>query len=186
MTTLVEGEIARGERVLLREKRLGDAPNDYRWRSQAELTRYDAARPLTMSYQEYIALYREEIFYPSPHRRTFAIEDMQGRHIGNVMYYNVDTLNNEAEIGITLGDRGSWGRGSGTEAVRLLVEHVIGRLGLRRVYLKTLAWNRRAQRCFEKAGFVECGRRQRAGNSFLLMETRREWWEAADQPEAFR
>ncbi len=175
MTTLVEGEVARGERVLLREKRLGDAPNDYRWRSQAELTRYDAAHPLTMSYQDYLALYREEILYPNQHRRTFAIEDLQGRHIGNIMYYNVDAFRQEAELGITIGDQQSWGRGYGTEAVRLMVEHLIGRMGIRRVYLKTLSWNRRAQRCFQKAGFVECGRRERSGNRFVLMELRREW-----------
>ena len=37
MTTLAQGEVARGARVALREKRLGDAPDDYRWRSEPEL-----------------------------------------------------------------------------------------------------------------------------------------------------
>jgi RimJ/RimL family protein N-acetyltransferase len=175
MTTLVEGAVARGERVVLREKRLGDAANDFRWRSQPELSRYDAARPLTITFQEYLALYREELLYGSPYRRTLAIEDPAGRHIGNVMYYNLDTLRQETELGITIGERGAWGRGYGSEAVRLLVEHLLGGMGLRRVYLKTLTWNRRARRCFEKAGFAEYGRSERGGNSFVLMELRREW-----------
>lgn len=182
MTTLVEGEIARGASVVLRQKRLGDAPNDYRWRSQPELARYDAAAPLTISFQEYLALCREEMLYPNPHRRMFAIEDRQGRHIGNIMYYNVDTLHQEAELGITIGDQRCWGRGYGTEAVRLLVQYLIGRLGLRRVHLKTLAWNHRARRCFQKAGFVECGRRERGGHTFILMELRREWLEGSQRP----
>lgn len=181
MTTLVQGEVVRGERVLLREKRLGDAPTDYRWRSRAELTRYDAARPLTMSYQEYLALYREELLYPNPHRRTLAIEDAAGQHIGNVMYYNVDTLRQEAELGITIGDRRYWGQGCGTEAMQLFVEYLFRQLGLQRVHLKTLAWNGRAQRCFEKAGFAACGRRLRGGGSFVLMECRREWLETQNE-----
>ena len=37
MTTTAQGEVARGELVVLREKRLGDAPDDYRWRTDAEL-----------------------------------------------------------------------------------------------------------------------------------------------------
>lgn len=182
MTTLVQGEVARGARVLLREKRLGDAPDDYRWRSEPELSRYDAARPLTLTYQEYLALYREELLYPSPYRRSLAIEDEAGRHVGNVMYYNIDRLRQEAELGITIGERQYWGQGYGTEAVRLLVEYLLGKMGLRRVHLKTLTWNRRAHRCFEKAGFAECGRAQRGGGSFMLMEFRREWLPAPGEP----
>jgi RimJ/RimL family protein N-acetyltransferase len=180
MTTLAHGEIARGERVALREKRLGDASEDYRWRSEPELTRFDAARPLTLNYQEYLALYREELLYPSPYRRSLAIEDETGGHIGNIMYYNVDSLRQEAELGITIGEQSHWGLGYGSEAIRLLLEYLLGKLGFRRVYLKTLAWNRRARHCFEKAGFHECGRASRAGNDFILMECRQEWLKPAE------
>lgn len=175
MTTLVQGEVARGVRLLLREKRPADGPDDYRWRSKPELSRYDAARPLRMPYQEYMALYGEELVQPNPYRRSLAIEDELGRHIGNVMYYNIDKKRQEAELGITIGERAYWGRGYGAEAVRLLIEHLIGREGFRRVHLKTLTWNWRAYRCFEKAGFALCGRVTRGGNSFHLMEFRREW-----------
>ncbi len=175
MTTAVYGEVARGSRLVLREKRLGDAIDDFRWRSEPELSRYDAARPLTINYQEYLALYREELLYPSPYRRSLAIEDEHGRHIGNVMYYNIDAVRQEAEFGITIGERDSWSQGYGTEAARLLVEVLLLRKGFRRMHLKTLSWNKRARRCFEKAGFSECGRSYRSGNSFFLMEIRREW-----------
>ena len=174
MTTLFRGEIARGERVTLREKRLGDAPSDYRWRSTPALSRYDAARPLTMNYQQYLALHREELLYPSPYRRSFGIEDNAGRHIGNIMYYNLDALRLEAELGITIGEPAYWGQGYGSESVRLLVAYLIERQGLRRVYLKTLDWNERARACFSSVGFVENGRASRSGNTFVLMEFRRE------------
>ncbi len=166
---------------MLREKQLGDASNDYRWRTDRDLARFDAARPLTMNFQEYLALYREELLYPSPSRRSLAIEDETGRHIGNIMYYNIDTLRQDAELGITIGERRCWGQGYGTEAVRLLLQFLLGRKSFGRVHLKTLAWNQRAQRCFEKAGFVECGRSRRGDNDFILMEFRREWLGAPDE-----
>jgi len=175
MTTLFRGEIARGERLTLREKRLGDAPSDYRWRSTPALSRFDAARPLTMNYQQYLALFREELLYPSPYRRSFGIEDSVGRHIGNIMYYNIDALRQEAELGITIGEPAYWDQGFGTEAVRLLVSYLLERQGFHRLYLKTLDWNERARQCFQKVGFGEYGRTSRAGNTFVLMEFRREW-----------
>ena len=183
MTTMVHGEIVRGSRVLLRDKRLGDAQADYRWRCDPELARYDATRPLTMDYQEYLAIYREEVLFPNPYRRSLTIEDEAGRHIGNIMYYNIDAMRGEAELGITIGVSQCRGQGYGGEAARLLVEYLLARMDFRRVYLKTLAWNRRAQRCFENAGFVECGRTYRGRNSFVLMECRREWLEPSAEQE---
>jgi RimJ/RimL family protein N-acetyltransferase len=175
VTTTVEGEIARGGLVILREKRLGDAPNDFRWRTDADLARFDAARPFAATYDDYLALYRDELAYPSPYRRSLAIEDAQRRHIGNAMYYNIDTIRREAEIGITIGERDCWSQGFGTDAVKALVRHIFRATGFRRIYLKTLDWNARAQRAFEKAGFRICGRSRRAGNAFIVMEYMSVW-----------
>lgn len=175
MTTTVAGEVARGELVVLREKRLGDAANDYRWRTDAELARFDAARPFAATYNDYLALYRDELSYPSPYRRSLAIEDARHKHIGNAMYYNIDTIRREAEIGITIGERDYWDRGFGTDAVKALARHIFEVTGFRRVYLKTLDWNTRAQRAFEKAGFRSCGRSRRGGNAFVVMEYLATW-----------
>jgi RimJ/RimL family protein N-acetyltransferase len=111
-----------------------------------------------------------------------AIEDETGQHIGNIMYYNIDMLRGDVELGITIGERWCWGQGYGSEATRLLVEHLLGRMGFHRVHLKTLAWNRRARRCFETAGFVEYGRIHRNGDAFVLMECRREWLDSPAEP----
>ncbi|HEX5479267.1 MAG TPA: GNAT family N-acetyltransferase [Dehalococcoidia bacterium] len=175
MTTTVDGEVARGELTVLREKRLSDARDDYRWRTDPELARFDAARPFAATYHDYLALYRDELSYPSPYRRSLAIEDFGGRHIGNVMYYNIDAVRREAEIGITIGERDYWGRGYGTDAVRALVRQIFDSTGFRRVYLKTLDWNTRAQRSFIKAGFHVCGRSRRGGNAFVVMEFLATW-----------
>lgn len=177
MTTTVEGEVARGELIVLREKRLSDARDDFGWRSDAELARFDAARPFAATFDDYVALFKDELAYPSPYRRTLAVEDADGRHIGNVMYYNIDTIRREAEIGITIGERDCWGNGYGADAVRTLVKHILRATGFRRIYLKTLDWNVRAQHTFERAGFRPCGRSRRGGNTFIVMEYMAMWGE---------
>ena len=174
MTAVVEGEVARGQLIVLRAKTLADAEQDYAWRRDAELAAFDAARPYSGRLSEYKAILSDELAYPSPYRRTLAAEDTDGRHIGNVMYYNIDYQRREAEIGVTIGLREYWGRGYGTDLVRTFVAHLFEALQLERVYLKTLDWNLRAQRCFEKAGFRQYGASRRGEYSFVLMECRRQ------------
>ena len=170
--------IQRGEKVVLREKTVDDAQEDYGWRIDAELATFDAARPLQLRFEDYLSLYREELEYPSPFRRTYAIDDHEGHHIGNIMYYNIDERRGEAELGITIGDRNFWARGYGADAVRSLVTYLFTQTPLKRVYLHTLDWNVRAQRSFRKAGFVSLGTVRRGGNTFVLMEVRKDDWEA--------
>lgn len=161
----------------MREKRLSDASNDYEWRSDPELARYDAAPPLKLSFREFMLYYSEQLRQFHEDRRWFAIDNLVGTHIGNCMYYDVDWLKKQAKVGIIIGDRQYWGMGYGTDAVMTMVSHVFGELGLERVYLDTLDWNIRAQRCFRRCGFVICGDMTSKGNHFVIMELRRGWLE---------
>lgn len=171
MNTLADDVAARGRRVILRRKRLSDAKDDYAWRSDEDLARYDAVPPLRLSFSDFVASLLAQLRYPDPARRSYAIEDESGRHIGNAMYYNLREAMGEAELGITIGDRRYWGQGYGSDAVQALVKLVFREKGVRRIFLHTLDWNVRARRCFQKAGFVPRGMVQRDGRSFLLMET---------------
>lgn len=162
-------------KVALREKRMDDVIADYTWKKDVELSRLDAVEPLMISFYDYSVDYAEELQHTSPTRQTFAIETLEGRHIGNCMYYGLDR--GEAEVGILIGDPDYWGRGYGTDAMHALLDHLFGRLGLERVYLHTLDWNERAQKSFLKSGFLPCGRVRREGKQFIIMELRRPRWE---------
>jgi len=179
-----EGTFIRGRKVVLRPKRLSDAPNDYAWRSDEELARYDAAPPLRIPFQDFLTAWAEELRYPSPYRRLYAIEDEEGRHIGNIMYYNLDLSRGEVELGIAIGDRRYWGQGYGSDAVATFVHYLFAHFPLRRIFLNTLEWNLRAQRAFAKAGFVPCGKLFRNGQTFITMELRREWLQKAEGANA--
>ena len=90
------------------------------------------------------------------------------------MYYNVDYQRREAEIGVTIGVKEYWGRGYGTDLIRTFLGYLFANTVLDRIYLKTLDWNKRAQRCFEKAGFRRYATSRRGEYNFVLMDVRRE------------
>lgn len=165
--------VASGGLVRLRLKRLADARADYSWRRDETLARYDAARALQQPYEGFLANFRNDLLHPHNFRRTFSVESLAGEHIGNVMYYNIDLARHETELGVTIGDPDYWGRGLGTEAVRLLVDYVFNTTSLNRIYLHTLDWNLRAQRAFHSAGFRDTGRSRRGSHRFHRMEITR-------------
>jgi RimJ/RimL family protein N-acetyltransferase len=165
-----------GSKIKLRAKRLSDAREDYTWHTDHELARLDAASVSTTTFPQYLAEYASELRYPSPLRNRFAIETLEGEHIGNCTYYGIDPAKGEAELGIMIGNHGYWDQGYGADAVATLVNHIFQETKLNRIYLKTLDSNTRAHRCFQKCGFTAYGELKRDGYSFVLMElTRQEW-----------
>ncbi len=165
-----------GHKVVLRGKRLSDASKDYAWRSDDELARLDASMTLSIPLERFIASYEDEISYHSPRRRRFAIDTLDGKHIGNCMYYNIDRIKSEAELGVMIGDRDYWNQGYGADAVATLLNHIFSTTNIDRVYLHTLEWNIRAQQCFGKCGFVPCKKRRRYNGTFVVMEVYRSSW----------
>lgn len=167
-----------GEKVVLREKRLSDAENDYAWGIDPELCRLDAGRPLTLSFKDAKTLFQEELAYPAPRRHRFGIDTKNGLHIGNCMVYDISERRGEGELGIMIGDRRFWNKSFGTDAVETLLRFAFTHLPLKRIYLHTLDWNVRAQKSFAKGGFDSIGVVQRNKHTFIHMEILKVKWES--------
>jgi RimJ/RimL family protein N-acetyltransferase len=163
-------EEIKGKRVLLRKKKLEDAWADYAWKQDPELARLDATIPLDLPFSMYLISYAEELNQYDGRTHTYAIETLDGKHIGNCSYYNLDRDRREAEMGILIGEASCWDSGYGTDAVAALVRYAFTKESLKRMYLHTLVKNIRAQRCFRKCGFLPCRRVTRAGHDFIRME----------------
>jgi len=164
-------------KIRLRDKRLADARNNYRWQTDLELVQLDATSLLTITFPQYLSAYTFELYHPSSTRREFAIETLDGKHIGNCTYYNINEAEDEAELGIIIGNSDYWDKSYGADAITALLNYIFHKTNLKRIYLKTLDWNNRAQQCFEKCGFTQYGQSVRDGFSFLLMEIHRKQWQ---------
>ncbi len=166
-----------GDLIHLREKKIDDILDEYSWRTDEELSRLDATRPLTMSYDDFYRYSKEEMSFPSYKSKKLALDTIDGVHIGNVMYYDYSFSTKQTELGIMIGDKNYWGKGYGTETVQVLIEYLFSVLSLDKVYLHTLSWNYRAQASFIRAGFKNVRSVRRGGHDFILMEVNKADWE---------
>lgn len=81
------------------------------------------------------------------------VDKASGEVVGEAVLNDWDPDNQSCNFRILIGAKGQ-GRGLGTEATRLIVGYGIEQVGLHRISLGVYAFNPRAQRAYEKAGFV--------------------------------
>jgi len=148
-----------GERVLLRP--LGPQNTGDLWADiQADLQDPEARR-LTGTHHEFT--YEEIAAYCASRvdktdRITLAITARDtGAWLGEIVLMDHDEPNRSASLRIALVARAQ-NRGVGTEALRLVLAHAFGPLGLHRVSLDVYAFNERAIHVYEKVGFRHEGR----------------------------
>jgi len=98
-------------------------------------------------------------------------EDSPGRrktifkHIGNIALQNIHAINRTAEFSGILGEKEYWGKGIGTEAIRLLFEHGFNKLNLQRIWLGTSQDNEGMKKIARKLGMMYEGKLR--GHVFL-------------------
>jgi RimJ/RimL family protein N-acetyltransferase len=173
----LRGSVITGEKTKLREKKLTDVRADFRWQSDPELSKLDAAPALNMSFTLYLLDYTSMIHEQEFYRFPLAVETREGRHIGNCTLYDIDEKKREGQVGIMIGDKDYWNQGYGADVMTTFTNYIFRHSTLNRLYLKTLDWNARAQKSFAKSGFLQCGWLKKDGFNFMLMEITREQWE---------
>ncbi|WP_406206610.1 GNAT family N-acetyltransferase [Kitasatospora sp. NBC_01560] len=184
-----------GTHVRLRALRAEDAEHHLRWRNDPETVRLAAAGdpcfgPVT---PEALGLGFDTMLRLVPREAAvFTVEEAAtGRVIGMADYRDLDPWAGVATLGITIGEPDVRGRGHGSEAVRLLVDHLFGAYGLHRLELDTWSGNEHAVRAFTRLGFRIEGRRRAAVlvggaryDRVLFGLLREEWAAAAPQHRA--
>ncbi|WP_349957636.1 GNAT family protein [Rhizobium sp. ZPR3] len=94
-------------------------------------------------------------FADRPH--AWVIE-INGVFAGEIRLDNVNPQDKRATMAIGISNPALLGKGFGTEAIILLLRHAFGEMGLHRIGIRVLAYNKRAIRAYEKCGFVVEGR----------------------------
>jgi RimJ/RimL family protein N-acetyltransferase len=174
-----------GTKIYLRPLEYSDAPQLTTWINDPEVTRTLLAyRPMNLqTEQEFIdRMYRSEddLVVGIVVRQTDQLIGVTGLH-------RIDWRNRHAALGILIGAKGEWGKGYGTEATSLLVDHAFATLNLNRVWLHVYEFNTRAVRAYEKVGFQKEGllrqetfREGRYWDTIVMAVLRAEW--AARRP----
>ncbi|NUM45660.1 MAG: GNAT family N-acetyltransferase [Anaerolineales bacterium] len=152
-----------GNRIRLRKLEKADLPLFVAWFNDPEV-RAGIGMYLPMSQVEEDRWFERMVERPPvEHILAVEIRDEAGwRLVGSTSLFDFDWRVRKAEFGILLGDKTIWNQGYGTEVTRLMLQHGFETLNLNRIELKVYSTNPRAQRAYEKAGYVLEGTQRQA------------------------
>ena len=187
MRDLFRGELVR----LTAEDPESRAKAGVNWQRDSEFHRLLDAEPALMisekRLKEWLEKRNEDGFKPDGH--LFSVRTLAEDKLIGFFGLWLDLINNEAWIGIGIGERDFWGKGYGTDMMKLALQYAFTELNVHRVSLGLMDYNPRALRSYEKAGFRLEGRTrgdvQRAGkhHDSLWMGILREEWFAMQNGE---
>ena len=180
--------IIRGELVYLRPAERSDVDAFVRWFADAETTRYLAVRaPFSRAMEE--KWFDGMLEQQGKNNYHFVICLLAGdRAIGTAGFHRVNYEDGHASFGISIGEKAEWSKGYGTDALRAICDFGFGQLRLERIELDVYEPNKRAQRSYDKAGFVTEGTMRHAyfsdgkHHDLLRMSLLRGEWEAQPHP----
>ncbi len=180
MRNLFRGELVR----LTAEDPDARAKIEVHWQRDSEYRRFLDSEPAMVVSEKWLKDWFEKRGEEggSPNRYVFSIRTLADEKLIGFFSLWVDVAHSEAWVGIGIGAREFWGKGYGTDAMRLCLRYAFNELNVYRVSLGLMAYNPRALRSYEKAGFRLEGRTrgdiQRAGkrHDSLWMGILREEW----------
>lgn len=91
-------------------------------------------------------------------RYIFISEDQSGHLLGYMTIKHINWLTRKAEMGVVF-DPSCLSKGYGTASIKELQKIFFNEMKMRTLFLKVADFNKRGQRCYEKAGFKEMGER---------------------------
>ena len=149
--------ILKGKKVTLRPLSLNDVKNFCEWLDDGEVTTFltvhEMPKPSIKEEREWITKAKS-----SKTGVHLAIDAVDGQHIGSISLLNINQYHKNAEFGIMIGHKKYWGRGYGTEAIKLMIDYGFKKLKLHKISLNFIAYNARGQKAYQKVGFKNEGK----------------------------
>ncbi len=150
-----------GKKIYLREVRLSDVNEEYyRWMNDSEITRHLESRfhPNSLeSLREYVS---EKLRDQNNMFLAVILKDGD-RHIGNIKLGPINWIHRLADVALLIGAKDCWGKGYGTEAIRLIVNFAFRELNLHKLTAGHYIANAGSGKAYAKNGFVVEGTRRR-------------------------
>ena len=149
-----------GKLVRLRGYEMSDLDTVMQWINDEEVTQFLGGGMLSypvssIAERNYIEKFGMS---ESATEKTFAIETLaDNRFIGAINFHAINWIDRHSELGIMIGDKQCWGRGYGTDAMRVLMRLAFDNLNLHRLWLRVYDFNVRAIALYERCGFKREG-----------------------------
>lgn len=165
-----------GESVVMRPVAITDLPILEAWDEDPDIIALMGQKYGTISTDEWFRMVSS-----SRNCRAMVIETSEGRLIGELELAQLNWRAGTTEVRICIGEKDCWGRGFGSEALRLSLQLAFEGYGLRVVYLRVFETNSRAIRLYERTGFrteaiLQPSARRGDPAAVLLMKLTRDRW----------
>jgi RimJ/RimL family protein N-acetyltransferase len=154
----------KGKKVLLRALKRSDASLFIRWSNDPEVIQYLwLYLPATeIGEEQWIESYSTTI---ANNNIVFVIEailDKETLSIGYCGFNDIHYKDQEATLGIAIGEKDYWEKGYGTEAMALLVRYGFEQLNFHRISSSIVEFNERSIGLHKRLGFQQDGRLREA------------------------
>lgn len=147
MSTLFKGSLVR-----LAAPQSDDFETMAQWSNDPEYLRLmdtDPARPINAKALEEF----EQGFFKNPNSFGFRIRTLTDDKLIGFLHLDVMWNSQSSFLAIGIGERDYWGKGYGSDALRLILNYAFNELNQHRVGLNVTSYNTRAIRAYEKVGF---------------------------------
>ena len=184
-TPLLQGELVR----LIAANSETDAELFAKWSRDSEYMRLQSSWPTRLwSQKQAKEALRDWMEHERPDEMEFVIRTLaEDRPIGSIGLDGIRWSHGDTFVGIGIGEREYWGKGYGTDAMRIMLRYAFMELNLHRVSPNVYEYNPRAIRSYEKAGFTVEGRQRQALDrdgrrwDIIYMGSLREEWKRLNE-----
>lgn len=143
---MLSGKITR-----IRPLEMDDLDLLYEWYNDQEFSYW-----ISGNWPETTLMRRDELekrFYEEDPNR-YAITDVKDNLIGTIGFDQVNISARSARIFMGIGQKDLWGKGFGTDSLRIFIKFLFTQWNFRRLTAETWQNNTRAISCYQKLGFV--------------------------------
>ena len=152
-----QDEEIRGDSIYLRQLGDSDFTNNYlNWLKDKSINQYLESRHTSHSKESLISY----INYCNKSENNFlfgVFTKVENEHIGNIKLGDIDWKNQNANIGIIIGEKDFWGKGIATTAIQLLTSFAFTNLQLTSLCAGCYEENFAAKKAFLKSGWKLSG-----------------------------
>src|SRR5690554_2899112 len=149
-------------RITLRKMTVQDIEVYHKWRNDLEVMQ-STAPMLDVYHIEETGEFVKQVMLGSHSSKCYIIVEKESKKpIGITSLINIDYKNRNAECIIDIGEKEVWGKGYGSEAMKLLLDFGFLEMNLHRISLRVFSFNGGAIKLYEELGFQQEGRAREA------------------------